>query len=370
MTSSEKKQGKKSPYSTKMGHMKGHVSVKSNAFSPTCKRLSSQDMVLDNMIAHTRKINSVKPRIDNSVPKTWTTSIIKKDQLRRQAMQTGNKPSRPSSAQRNSRLGYSASAPVSPAKLDQYLDGDLSLEDFEILSDINGDDIHFRTPRSSPAYPRNRSANDTFTHGHKNRNTSQMVLSARGNQSHDLLDTMATRFTEGGKSHTPRFLKTPAKSKLAQSKYYNPPKRKNRKSVNQMSTEEDEVTKPRVEKEKERKRTSSRLTRDFMKQEESESVDKRNEDHIRWVEEQAERVNHLHLDEVAEMKEDHDRDTHKDLPIYSARFRNYVIQEQIAERETYERRRRGTEVSGVCDRRDQRCFKQRHIHQHSLETGL
>ncbi|PIK53552.1 putative spermatogenesis-associated protein 7-like [Apostichopus japonicus] len=225
MTSSQKKHGKSSPYSANMGHMKGHVSVKSNAFSPTCKRLSSQDMVLDNMVAHSRKMHSVKSRIDNSVPKTWTSSTVKRDQLRRQVMQKGGKPSRPSSApMRANHLGYSASAPTSPAKMDRYLDGDLSVEDFDMHLDINGDDIHYQTARSSPAYPRHRSGQNNISNG--GRNSSQMLLRSRVSQSHDLLDTMATRFTDSGKSHTPRFLKTAATSRLAQSKYYNPPKRR------------------------------------------------------------------------------------------------------------------------------------------------
>lgn len=62
----------------------------------------------------------------------------------------------------------------------------------------------------------------------------------------------------------------------------------------------------------------SRPEQDYMEEDEMESVDKRKEDHIRWVEEQAERVNNLHLDGEAGTTEDHFRDT-KDLPIYRCR---------------------------------------------------
>ncbi|KAJ8046061.1 Spermatogenesis-associated protein 7 [Holothuria leucospilota] len=333
---SSKRKGVTSPYITQMGHMKGHISVKSNAFSPTCKRLSSQDMVIDNMVAHTKKINSVKPRIDNSVPKAWTTSIKKKDQLRRQAMEKSSSPStRPSSASQGRsvrpnqhRRGFS-SAPVSPANMEQYVD-----EDSEVLSDMFAIGSPYQTPRSLQSLgdlpPRQRSLapsggqqaqmNKSFSISGRGSmySTQMMQQTSSRQQSYDLLDTMATRFTEGGKSHTPRTLRTSAKSKLAQSKYYNPPKRKEKQANRPQDNEEDRPDPVR----------SANLDRSLRRQElHSRPVERRTEDHIKWVEEQAERVQHLNEsfeeDTLGRVNQEETTLQNTDTypgPIYSARL--------------------------------------------------
>ncbi|XP_072032623.1 spermatogenesis-associated protein 7 homolog [Amphiura filiformis] len=225
---------------------KGHTSVKSNAFAATgCTRLVNQYGVMDHLNVHYKKIHTAKSRIDSSTPKSWTTSVKKIDQVKRQGMQKKAKSaSRPSSRSSSKASGYNR-----PDTARSY-DRDLTLQDLELvdhlLEDDDDDDIYGQhqrrnaSPKQSRHRPKENGLNSTYgannnqlgytTTGLSTSRRSNSRLSGtnrpRSGMTTDLLDKRADSFTTPQKEYTPRTLRTNAQSRLAQSKNYNPPKRK------------------------------------------------------------------------------------------------------------------------------------------------
>ncbi|XP_071480959.1 spermatogenesis-associated protein 7-like [Diadema antillarum] len=303
-----------SPVSFK-GQHKGHLALKSSPYATTCKRALNQNDVVTNLNVHYRKLSTAKSRIDSTTPKTWTLSTVKKDQLRRQAMEKQKKKlaSQKSSSRPASRNTIGTNAD------DLNLDLDEDLVDYGIPDN--------QVPRSAPMTPtkafrphsaysdRNQhtgrprtsqsqfnATSGTYRSGRNGElNTTTMdYRSARtpNKQSGDILDKRASKFTEANRMYTPRTLKTNATSRLSQSRNYNPPKKKSSSGTKRLEETEN------YEQDRD---WDVRNTRNLHSREQLKELDKRDrrenarlqraEDHLRWVEEQALRVQTLEIDD-------------------------------------------------------------------------
>ncbi|XP_063959074.1 spermatogenesis-associated protein 7 homolog isoform X3 [Lytechinus pictus] len=307
-----------SPVSVK-GLDKGQLSLKSSPYSSNNKRALNQSDVINGLNIHYKKLGSAKSRIDAGVPKSWTSSTIKRDQLKRQAMEKQRKKLQSAKKTSSSR----------PASRNTTNDPDLKLRKIKfgatvlIRKDLDEDLAKYgisdpRGPRNASMTPqpyRPRSAysdvNRPHTSQSHNYNSNQyrnnknadmqgsMTLDYQSRtprkESADILDKRADKFTESRKLFTPRTLKTGATSRLAQSKNYNAPKRKGgAKELNETG---------RSERELQWNESNTRTLHSREQLEELEERDRREnarlqraEDHLRWVEEQAMRIQSLELE--------------------------------------------------------------------------
>ncbi|XP_002739365.1 spermatogenesis-associated protein 7-like [Saccoglossus kowalevskii] len=199
------------------GPVKGHVALKSSALAPTTTRLSNQHLIQDHLSAHYRRVSSAKAAVDTKPPKSMAISTKVRDQKRRDLGRESRISSRASSS--------ASYRDYTRPKTDRYenYDINLSYDNFNMVNDIVEDTRHspstYRTPRPMKSNIPPEWQQHTKT-GIKTKKWDQK----------DLLDTQADRFTEPEKPYTPRTLKREAQSKIAQSKNYNPPKRKSEKS--------------------------------------------------------------------------------------------------------------------------------------------
>ncbi|XP_033642298.1 spermatogenesis-associated protein 7-like [Asterias rubens] len=306
------------PSNNLQGPIKGHVSLKSSPFASTCTRLSSQHLVQDQMNVHYKNLNKAKSRIDSGQPRSMTTSVKKRDQLRRDAMiksQKESSPSRPSSRASSRATPRPDSARQgSPSR--QAMDKSFTSEELNHLA-TNGHlspspySQRIGTTRSALDY---RSQPDGFrTQSRLSENTkslrfkdtegprlteSSRLRSSRLDQtkpaSGDILDKMPDRFSSPGRPHTPRTLNTTVQSRLAQSNNYNKPKKPVAKSRRQNEHENNDI---------EYEETLQNYENGLEEDGDPESY-KRKADHMMWLEDQTRRVESLHLEDLRDGDDD------------------------------------------------------------------
>ncbi|XP_077319860.1 spermatogenesis-associated protein 7 [Lithobates pipiens] len=221
---------------------RGHLSTKSNAFCiGHSSQLSEQYRVRDHMLSHYNKILTAKAAVDCSVPKSMTKSIKYNDQQRRERMkmvvshiERDSVSSRASSSRPNSRESLD-SALQQKALYDGY---DNAHRPFS-FSDPGASPISFiSSPRQF--HSSEHTADIRRRHPDLSGASSRIGSTAWGATlrkfqdnrekaySGDLIEKHAHHFTSKQRPFTPRTLKTPAKSALAQSRFYTPPRRKRR----------------------------------------------------------------------------------------------------------------------------------------------
>ncbi|XP_011673970.2 spermatogenesis-associated protein 7 homolog [Strongylocentrotus purpuratus] len=297
------------PVSVK-GFDKGQLSLKSSPYSSNNKCVLNQNDVINGLNVHYKKLGSAKSRIDSSLPKSWTSSTIKKDQLKRQAMDKQRKK-----LQGQKKTSSRPASRNTTAMNDPDLDLDEDLTKYGI-SEQRGPRHASMTPQPYRPHSAYSDANRPRTSQSHLYNTSNQYRNTKNNdmqgtmtleyqsrtprkESADILDKRADKFTESRKLFTPRTLKTTATSRLSQSKNYNAPKRKG-------STKGPNDT-GRSEREQQWDENNTRTLHSREQLEELEERDRREnarhqraEDHLRWVEEQAMRVQTLELNDGEE----------------------------------------------------------------------
>ncbi|XP_018418852.1 PREDICTED: spermatogenesis-associated protein 7 [Nanorana parkeri] len=235
---------------------RGHLSTKSNAFcTGHSSRLSDQYQIQDHMLVHYNKILTAKAAVDCSVPKSLTKSVKYNDQQRRERLKTvvtrmerDSLPSRASSSRPDSREsldsalqqkdlygGYGNALRRSP-----YSDPGASPTSFlysprHFHSSEYAADFRPRHPDLSGAPSRmgcGLSGSSTWGAA-----TQRFQDNREKTYSGDLIEKHAHHFTSKQRAFTPRTLKTPAKSALAQSRFYTPPRRKRRETVSEVQTD-------------------------------------------------------------------------------------------------------------------------------------
>ncbi|XP_060102063.1 spermatogenesis-associated protein 7 homolog [Heteronotia binoei] len=244
-----------------MGPFKGHMSIKSNPFSPnsSCK-LSSQYIVEDHMATHYRKLLSAKAAVDSSAPKSLTMSVKYRDQQKREALIKAVEKYKKERAQiRSDPLVHSRSVSSDHDKLQSGLDLATrrrmqmpSLKQKDECFPKHFKKLHSRTQSqilsaeeaiqdivwwslSQALYngkktvhqhplPLDQSHRVSPSLRHSRKMPFQPLHKKTLNR--DLLDVHRQWFTETKKPFTPKVLKTPNKSLLSKYRYYNSPQRK------------------------------------------------------------------------------------------------------------------------------------------------
>ncbi|XP_038073319.1 spermatogenesis-associated protein 7 homolog [Patiria miniata] len=305
------------------GPIKGHVALKSGPYATTCTRLSNQGIVQDQMNTHYKKLNKAKSCIDASPPKSMTLSVKKRDQMRRDAMIKSHKAAsspdssrpnssatprpdsarpgsaRPGSARQGSPSRRALDQSFTSAELNQLAtDGNLSPSPYGQYA--NTASLYRSQPDGQRAQSRlSETAGSKSLRFKETTNGPRMTESARLRPdrlkqtqpaSGDVLDKMADRFSQADKPHTPRTLKTNAQSRLAQSNIYNKPKRPTKKTNRQNGIDHEHDD---IEYEQNIQDYEDRLLEEG---DDFEDSPRRNPDHVRWVEDQAKRVESLRLD--------------------------------------------------------------------------
>ncbi|XP_073466797.1 spermatogenesis-associated protein 7 [Aquarana catesbeiana] len=221
---------------------RGHLSTKSNAFCiGHSSRLSDQYRVRDHMLSHYNKILTAKAAVDCSVPKSMTKSIKYNDQQRRERLKTvvshierDSVSSRASSSRPNSRESLDSAL----QQKDLYVGYDNAHRPFS-YSDPGASPISFISS-SRHFHSSEHAADMRWRHPDLSGASSRIGSTAWGTAlrkfqdnrektySGDLIEKHAQHFTSKQRPFTPRTLKTTAKSALAQSRFYTPPRRKRR----------------------------------------------------------------------------------------------------------------------------------------------
>ncbi|CAI9582760.1 unnamed protein product [Staurois parvus] len=237
--------------------LEGHMSTKSNAFciGPS-SRLSDQYRIRDHMLAHYNKILTAKAAVDCSPPKSMTKSIKYNDQQRRERLKTvvtrierDSSSSRASSSRPNSRESLDSALQQKDLyngyrnthRQFSYSDPGASPTSFissprHFHSSEHAADIRRRHPDLSGASSRmGCGLSGSSTWGAAMR---KFQDNREKTYSGDLIEKHSHHFTSKQRPFTPRTLKTPAKSALAQSRFYTPPRRK-RKEVNEAEVQTD-----------------------------------------------------------------------------------------------------------------------------------
>lgn len=216
-----------------MGPMKGHLAPNSSPFKPTINKLSSQYMIQDHMASHYIKLRTTKPAIDNKPPKSMTTSVKKRDQMRREAMA---KQMRLFDFEKEMKHSSSPSH-------HQMHDEDLYGSQPRLLSvTVSKNGYDEMRPRLSSSYrsqharPRSSFSPRSSTTSNPNspRNKSQKADILNQTYSGDYLDRHEERFKNTDTPFTPRLKKRTGKSKLLESKHYAPPlvfKKENKRKI-------------------------------------------------------------------------------------------------------------------------------------------
>lgn len=219
---------------------RGHLSTKSNAFCiGRSSRLSDQYRVRDHMLIHYNKILSAKAAIDCSVPQSMVKSIKYSDQQRRERMKK-----EVARLERTSSHSAASSRPHSRDSADSVMH---RKDPYDLHSPLLrhspfSDPGPMYSPSSFISSPRHLCSPAHTGERHLDLSRMQRGLSASTacsaaskfqdsqtkTYSGDLLEKHSHHFTNKERPFTPRTLKTPAKSALAQSRYYTPPRRKRR----------------------------------------------------------------------------------------------------------------------------------------------
>ncbi|XP_013908363.1 PREDICTED: spermatogenesis-associated protein 7-like [Thamnophis sirtalis] len=240
------------PNHSLMGPFRGHMSIKSSAFSPSssCK-LSSQYIVQDHMAVHYRKLLAAKAAVDSSAPKSLNTSIKYRDQQKREKLMkavekfkkevalihsTPSCHSRGVSAKNHNQLSNHLDLVPrprsSPLRKEEQKPSQRSKKMYASLQptilkaeDIQGS-LLSRTYKNS-LQPCALSL--SLSPGKLRQRPKKTSTSG------DLLDTHADWFTETKQPFTPKLLKTASKSFLSNYRYYNHPCRKKSLSLHTKS---------------------------------------------------------------------------------------------------------------------------------------
>ncbi|XP_066281922.1 spermatogenesis-associated protein 7-like isoform X2 [Branchiostoma lanceolatum] len=350
MAGRPKSRGSPAPPGVMASPFKGHLVLKSSPFAPSTNKITEQYMIQDHLSVHYKKLSSARPAIDNRPPASMVKSVKYRDQQRRLMLEKEMKKFQKElkSARSASRM---SSRPNTPMKA-QHPEQDLSATDLDLLENILEDKhrspSHYRNPNivpsniplqprprrprsaqpqypddletstyiaqevASPPPPRPRSAYSVrsarsrtssvpmATH-RTNMDPSKVVQLPRNTPDGDILNTRAHKFQSPDRPFTPRTLnRTGVQSRLAQSKCYNPPRRKKapkpadndgRQSVaSEMNMSEMSYTDvppqpaPRARRQEEESRVPPLdIEKDV--------------DHARWVEQQAKRMEKLTVKE-------------------------------------------------------------------------
>ncbi|KAM3918950.1 spermatogenesis-associated protein 7 [Leptodactylus fuscus] len=233
---------------------RGHLSTKSNAFCiGHSSRLSDQYQIRDRMLIHYNKILSAKAAVDCSVPKSMIKSIKYSDQQKRERMKK-----EVAFLERTSSHSAVSSRPQSRVGTDSvinrkdFYDPHSPLWRHSPYSDpgpVYSPSSFISSPRHlrSPAHPGELHERhpEFFRLNSGLRATTawsspcKFQDSKTKTYSGDLLEKHSHQFTNKERPFTPRTLKTEAKSVLAQSRYYTPPRRKRRGTAANAETQTD-----------------------------------------------------------------------------------------------------------------------------------
>ncbi|XP_069592535.1 spermatogenesis-associated protein 7 isoform X2 [Ranitomeya imitator] len=224
---------------------RGHLSTKSNAFCiGQSSRLSDQYQIRDHMVIHYNKILSAKAAVDCSVPKSLIKSVKHSDQRRRERMKK-----EVAQLERTSSHSAASSRPCSRDSTDSII----------LRKDYNDPHSHPRrhSPYSDPGpiytplplqspghtgklhdwHPECYRLHSGLSHATAWTSPCKFQDNQSKTYSGDLLEKHSHHFTTKERPFTPRTLKTQAKSALAQSRYYTPPRRKTRRTASETQTD-------------------------------------------------------------------------------------------------------------------------------------
>nr|XP_009861671.1 spermatogenesis-associated protein 7-like [Ciona intestinalis] len=273
------------------GQMKGHMALNSSPYKPSTNKLSSQYLIKDQMLSHYHNLATIKSAVDHHPPKSTQQSIKKRDQLRRDGMllqsQTMNQtkysmtpqsePNMMSSRGRNQHKSRSEPkfSPRSDPMMEKYYD-----EEYNTSSRSWSPNHFMETGKSRPSTARPstaRSRGDLRSTNRKNatmKSPRQQVMDVTYNG--DYLERHEERFNKTEKPFTPRTKKRPGKSFLSQSKHYSAP------------------TLPKADKEKKKREKKEEDAKTKLEALDA-SGNYDDDDHSKWVEQQAEFVKKMSL---------------------------------------------------------------------------
>ncbi|XP_077965805.1 spermatogenesis-associated protein 7 homolog isoform X3 [Styela clava] len=222
-----------------MGPMKGHLAPNSSPFKPTINKLSSQYMIQDHMSSHYIKLGTAKSAIDNKPPKSMTTSVKKRDQMRREAM-----------AKQMKLFDFEKEMKHSSSLSNQMRDSDAYGSPRLLSVTVTKTGYDEMRPRSSSSFHsqhRSKSGysprSSTTSNPNSPRNKSQKSDILNQTYSGDYLDRHEERFKNTDTPFTPRLKKRSGKSYLSNSKHYAPPlviKKENKRKIATKSHESKE----------------------------------------------------------------------------------------------------------------------------------
>nr|XP_039259876.1 spermatogenesis-associated protein 7 homolog isoform X3 [Styela clava] len=265
-----------------MGPMKGHLAPNSSPFKPTINKLSSQYMIQDHMSSHYIKLGTAKSAIDNKPPKSMTTSVKKRDQMRREAM-----------AKQMKLFDFEKEMKHSGSLSNQMRDSDVYGSPRLLSVTVTKTGYDEMRPRSSSSFHsqhRSKSGysprSSTTSNPNSPRNKSQKSDILNQTYSGDYLDRHEERFKNTDTPFTPRLKKRSGKSYLSNSKHYAPPlviKKENKRKIATKSHESKEDNVSPVAS-----YSDLRSAQDKTPNREHER---------RWVEEQTDLMQRLTLDE-------------------------------------------------------------------------
>ncbi|CAH1262266.1 SPATA7 [Branchiostoma lanceolatum] len=274
---------------------------KSRAFAPSTNKITEQYMIQDHLSVHYKKLSSARPAIDNRPPASMVKSVKYRDQQRRLMLEKEMKKFQKElkSARSASRMSSRPNTPMKAQHPEQYPD------DLETSTYIAQEVASPPPPRPRSAYSvrsaRSRTSSVPMATQRTNMDPSKVVQLPRNTPDGDILNTRAHKFRSPDRPFTPRTLnRTGVQSRLAQSKCYNPPRRKKtpkpadndgRQSVaSEMNMSEMSYTDvppqpaPRARRQEEESRVPPLdIEKDV--------------DHARWVEQQAKRMEKLTVKE-------------------------------------------------------------------------
>ncbi|XP_077123693.1 spermatogenesis-associated protein 7 [Ranitomeya variabilis] len=224
---------------------RGHLSTKSNAFCiGQSSRLSDQYRIRDHMVIHYNKILSAKAAVDCSVPKSLIKSVKHSDQRRRERMKK-----EVARLERTSSHSAASSRPCSRDSTDSIIlrkdSNDLHSPPRRHSPYSDPGPIYSPLPLQSPGHtgklhdwhPEFYRLHSGLSHATAWTSPCRFQDNQSKTYSGDLLEKHSHHFTTKERPFTPRTLKTQAKSALAQSRYYTPPRRKTRRTAAETQTD-------------------------------------------------------------------------------------------------------------------------------------
>ncbi|XP_066281925.1 spermatogenesis-associated protein 7-like isoform X5 [Branchiostoma lanceolatum] len=301
MAGRPKSRGSPAPPGVMASPFKGHLVLKSSPFAPSTNKITEQYMIQDHLSVHYKKLSSARPAIDNRPPASMVKSVKYRDQQRRLMLEKEMKKFQKElkSARSASRMSSRPNTPMKAQHPEQYPD------DLETSTYIAQEVASPPPPRPRSAYSvrsaRSRTSSVPMATHRTNMDPSKVVQLPRNTPDGDILNTRAHKFQSPDRPFTPRTLnRTGVQSRLAQSKCYNPPRRKKapkpadndgRQSVaSEMNMSEMSYTDvppqpaPRARRQEEESRVPPLdIEKDV--------------DHARWVEQQAKRMEKLTVKE-------------------------------------------------------------------------